>query len=149
MSKVCFYKIKVLHFLKKDYCIDNGLRSAVLMPQSNDNGKKLENTPHRILNTEHYSKSSYRAIQCAAFSCSNCWRSISLSYFSKFIQNPSPASSSKNGITPTYMIPSSSIHCFVLPSTITILRKKSPEFFSENVSWLRFSFVSTFNADWM
>ena len=28
----------------KYYCIDNGLRSAVLLPQSNDNGKKLENT---------------------------------------------------------------------------------------------------------
>ena len=30
--------------LDKYYCIDNGLRSAVLMPQSNDNGKNLENT---------------------------------------------------------------------------------------------------------
>lgn len=30
--------------LDKFYCIDNGLRSAVLMPQSNDNGKNLENT---------------------------------------------------------------------------------------------------------
>ena len=28
----------------KYYCIDNGLRSAVLMPQSSDNGKLLENT---------------------------------------------------------------------------------------------------------
>lgn len=28
----------------KYYCIDNGLRDAVLMPQSNDDGKKLENT---------------------------------------------------------------------------------------------------------
>lgn len=28
----------------KYYCIDNGLRSAVLLPQSNDDGKKLENT---------------------------------------------------------------------------------------------------------
>lgn len=28
----------------KYYCIDNGLRDAVLLPQSNDNGKKLENT---------------------------------------------------------------------------------------------------------
>lgn len=30
--------------LDKYYCIDNGLRGAVLMPQSNDNGKNLENT---------------------------------------------------------------------------------------------------------
>ena len=30
--------------LDKYYCIDNGLRSAVLMPQNNDNGKNLENT---------------------------------------------------------------------------------------------------------
>ena len=30
--------------LDKFYCIDNGLRSAVLMPQSNDNGKNIENT---------------------------------------------------------------------------------------------------------
>ena len=28
----------------KYYCIDNGLRDAVLMPQSDDEGKKLENT---------------------------------------------------------------------------------------------------------
>ena len=28
----------------KYYCIDNGLRDAVLLPQSDDNGKKLENT---------------------------------------------------------------------------------------------------------
>ncbi len=30
--------------LDKYYCIDNGLRGAILMPQSNDNGKYLENT---------------------------------------------------------------------------------------------------------
>lgn len=29
--------------LPKYYCIDNGLRDAVLLPQSNDDGKKLEN----------------------------------------------------------------------------------------------------------
>jgi hypothetical protein len=28
----------------KYYCIDNGLRSAILLPQSDDDGKKLENT---------------------------------------------------------------------------------------------------------
>lgn len=28
----------------KFYCIDNGLRDAVLLPQSNDDGKKIENT---------------------------------------------------------------------------------------------------------
>lgn len=30
--------------MPKYYCIDNGLRDAVLLPQSNDDGKKLENT---------------------------------------------------------------------------------------------------------
>lgn len=30
--------------MSKFYCIDNGLRDAVLLPQSDDNGKKLENT---------------------------------------------------------------------------------------------------------
>lgn len=35
--------IKEQKALDKYYCIDNGLRSAVLMPQSNDNGKGLEN----------------------------------------------------------------------------------------------------------
>ncbi|MBD5218932.1 MAG: ATP-binding protein [Bacteroidales bacterium] len=30
--------------LPKLYCIDNGLRDAVLLPQTDDNGKKLENT---------------------------------------------------------------------------------------------------------
>ncbi|MDR0750411.1 MAG: ATP-binding protein [Tannerellaceae bacterium] len=36
--------IKEQNSLDKYYCIDNGLRGAVLMPQSDDNGKKLENT---------------------------------------------------------------------------------------------------------
>lgn len=35
---------------KKYYCIDNGLRSAVLLPQSDDNGKLLENTVFLYLN---------------------------------------------------------------------------------------------------
>lgn len=35
--------VKEQNSLDKYYCIDNGLRSAVLMPQSDDNGKKLEN----------------------------------------------------------------------------------------------------------
>ena len=35
--------IKEQKSLDKYYCIDNGLRGAVLMPQSNDNGKSLEN----------------------------------------------------------------------------------------------------------
>lgn len=42
--------IKEQKSLDKYYCIDNGLRSAVLMPQSNDNGKKLENTVFMHLN---------------------------------------------------------------------------------------------------
>lgn len=35
--------VKEQKALDKYYCIDNGLRGAVLMPQSNDNGKGLEN----------------------------------------------------------------------------------------------------------
>ncbi|MDE7374188.1 MAG: ATP-binding protein, partial [Odoribacter sp.] len=35
---------------KKYYCIDNGLRSAVLLPQSDDNGKLLENIVFLHLN---------------------------------------------------------------------------------------------------
>lgn len=35
--------VKEQKSLDKYYCIDNGLRSAVLLPQSDDNGKKLEN----------------------------------------------------------------------------------------------------------
>ena len=35
---------------KKYYCIDNGLRSAVLLPQSDDNGKLLENLVFLHLN---------------------------------------------------------------------------------------------------
>ena len=43
-------------------------------------------------------------------------------------------SSNRNGITPIYIMPFSSVHGFSLPSTMTILRKKSPEFFNEKVS---------------
>ena len=35
--------VKEQKSLDKYYCIDNGLRSAVLLPQSDDQGKKLEN----------------------------------------------------------------------------------------------------------
>ncbi|OJV78620.1 MAG: ATPase [Bacteroidia bacterium 44-10] len=42
--------IKEQNSLDKYYCIDNGLRGAVLMPQSNDNGKNLENTVFMQLN---------------------------------------------------------------------------------------------------
>ncbi|MDE6403323.1 MAG: ATP-binding protein, partial [Muribaculaceae bacterium] len=35
---------KVESSMPKYYCIDNGLRDAVLLPQSDDDGKKLENT---------------------------------------------------------------------------------------------------------
>ena len=38
--------------LDKFYCIDNGLRSAVLMPQSNDRWKNLENTVFMQLNRQ-------------------------------------------------------------------------------------------------
>ena len=37
-------------------------------------------------------------------------------------QNPSPASSNRKGMTPTYTMPFSSVNTFVLPSTMTILR---------------------------
>lgn len=36
--------------LDKFYCIDNGLRNAILIPQSNDRGKNLENTVFMQLN---------------------------------------------------------------------------------------------------
>lgn len=42
--------VKEQKSLDKYYCIDNGLRAAVLMPQSNDNGKFLENTVFMQLN---------------------------------------------------------------------------------------------------
>lgn len=42
--------VKEQKSLFKYYCIDNGLRSAVIMPQSNDNGKNLENTIFMQLN---------------------------------------------------------------------------------------------------
>lgn len=35
---------KIVSSQPKYYCIDNGLRNAVLLPQSDDDGKKLENT---------------------------------------------------------------------------------------------------------
>ena len=37
----------------KYYCIDNGLRDAVLLPQSDDDGKKLENTVFLQLYRNH------------------------------------------------------------------------------------------------
>lgn len=47
--------------LDKYYCIDNGLRSAILLPQSGDNGKKLENAVllHLIRMSEPDDKISY------------------------------------------------------------------------------------------
>lgn len=42
--------IKEQKSLDKYYCIDNGMRRAVLMPQSNDDGKNLENTVFMQLN---------------------------------------------------------------------------------------------------
>lgn len=42
--------IKEQKSLNKYYCIDNGMRSAVLLPQSGDNGKLLENTVFLHLN---------------------------------------------------------------------------------------------------
>lgn len=42
--------IKEQKSLDKYYCIDNGVRGAVLLPQSNDNGKNLENTVFMQLN---------------------------------------------------------------------------------------------------
>ena len=42
--------VKERKSLDKFYCIDNGLRSAVLMPQSDDKGKNLENTVFLQLN---------------------------------------------------------------------------------------------------
>lgn len=50
ISKYSRSLIKEQKSLDKYYCIDNGLRGAVLMPQSNDNGKNLENTVFMQLN---------------------------------------------------------------------------------------------------
>lgn len=44
--------VKEQNSLDKYYCIDNGLRRVVLMPQSNDDGKYLENTVFMQLNRE-------------------------------------------------------------------------------------------------
>lgn len=42
--------VKEQKSLDKYYCIDNGMRSVVLIPQSDDNGKKLENVVFLELN---------------------------------------------------------------------------------------------------
>jgi len=42
--------VKEQKSLDKYYCIDNGIRGAVLMPQSHDNGKNLENAVFMQLN---------------------------------------------------------------------------------------------------
>ena len=52
-------------------------------------------------------------------------------------------------MTPTYITPSSSTHIFWLPSSTTILRKKSSVLCRENVSCFFFSGVLTFKADWI
>ena len=44
--------VKEQNTLSKYYCIDNGLRAAVLVPQSDDDGKNLENTVFMHLNRE-------------------------------------------------------------------------------------------------
>ena len=44
VPKFEYSMIKEENSLFKYYCIDNGLRSAVMLPQSDDNGKNLENT---------------------------------------------------------------------------------------------------------
>ena len=58
--------IKEQKSLDKYYCIDNGLRGAVLMPQSNDNGKNLENTVFMQLNRNRhpFDKISYYQGNC-------------------------------------------------------------------------------------
>ena len=51
--RICKYDrslVREQKSLDKYYCIDNGLRSAVLLPQSSDNGKNLENTVFMQLN---------------------------------------------------------------------------------------------------
>lgn len=50
ISKYSRSLVKEQQSLDKYYCIDNGLRTAVLMPQSNDDGKNLENTVFMQLN---------------------------------------------------------------------------------------------------
>lgn len=50
ISKYDHSLVKEQKSLDKYYCIDNGLRSAVLLPQSDDSGKKLENIVFLELN---------------------------------------------------------------------------------------------------
>lgn len=58
--------IKEQKSLNKYYCIDNGLRGVALMPQSNDNGKNLENTVFMQLNRNRhpFDKISYYQGNC-------------------------------------------------------------------------------------
>ena len=49
VPKFEYSMVKEENSLFKYYCIDNGLRGAVMMPQSDDSGKNLENTIFRHL----------------------------------------------------------------------------------------------------
>ena len=54
--------------------------------------------------------------------------------------------SSRNGMTPTWIMPSSSAHCRSFPPETTILRKKSPVSFSGRSSCFLFASVGISNA---
>ena len=59
---------KVESSMPKYYCIDNGLLDAVLLPQSDDNGKKLENTVclqlHRQRTPQHQIFYYQNGVEC-------------------------------------------------------------------------------------
>lgn len=61
ISKYTKSIIKEQQSLDKYYCVDNGIRNAVLLPQSNDEGKLLENNVflHLNRNRQPYEKITY------------------------------------------------------------------------------------------
>lgn len=66
ISKYTKSIIKELQSLDKYYCVDNGIRNAVLLPQRNDEGKLLENNVflHLNRNRQPYEKITYFKENC-------------------------------------------------------------------------------------
>lgn len=66
ISKYTKSIIKEQQSLDKYYCVDNGIRNAVLLPQSNDEGKLLENNVFLLLNRNRqpYEKITYFKENC-------------------------------------------------------------------------------------
>lgn len=66
ISKYTKSIIKKQQSLDKYYCVDNGIRNAVLLPQNNDEGKLLENNVflHLNRNRQPYEKITYFKENC-------------------------------------------------------------------------------------